>query len=51
MHPAVAGAPWKDASFLLPLIRSHRDFVFEVEGEKVSFPWHVPISDEEHGYN
>jgi hypothetical protein len=23
-HPAVPGTPWKNAFFLLPLIRSHR---------------------------
>ena len=33
-HPAVAGTPWKNAFFLLPLIRSHREFVFEVEGDR-----------------
>jgi hypothetical protein len=34
VHPAVEGTPWKNAFFLLPLIRSHREFVFEVEGDK-----------------
>lgn len=36
--------------FLLPLIRLHREFVFEVEGDRASFLWHVPISDEERAY-
>lgn len=45
--PAVAGTTWKNAFFLLPLIKSHREFVFEVEQDKASFLWHVPISDEE----
>jgi Suppressor of fused protein (SUFU) len=49
-HAAVAGTPWNNAFFLLPLIRSHREFVFEVEGDPVSFLWHVPISDEERAY-
>jgi hypothetical protein len=49
-HPAVAGTPWKNASFLLPIVRSHRDFRFEVEGDEASFLWHIPISDEEWAY-
>ncbi len=49
-HPAVAGTPWKNAFFLLPIITPHREFMFEVEGDKVSFLWHVPISDEERGF-
>ena len=49
-HPAVEGTPWTNAFFLLPLVRSHREFVFEVEGDRVSFLWHVPISDEERAY-
>lgn len=49
-HPAVPGTPWKNAFFLLPLIKSHRNFVFEVEGDKVSFLWHIPISDEERAF-
>jgi hypothetical protein len=28
----------------------HREFVFEIEGDPVSFLWHVPISDEERAY-
>jgi len=34
----------------LPPIKSHREFIFEVEGDKVSFLWHIPISDEERAY-
>jgi hypothetical protein len=55
-HPAVARTPWKNAFlwknafFLLPLIRSHREFIFEVESHRVSFQWHFPISDEERAY-
>jgi hypothetical protein len=49
-HAAVDGTPWKNAFFLLPIIRSHREVAFEVEGDKVSFLWHIPISDEERAY-
>lgn len=49
-EPAVAGTPWKNAFFLLPIIRSHREFEFEVEEDKVAFLWHIPISDEERAY-
>jgi hypothetical protein len=49
-HPAVPGTPWKNAFFLLPIIKPHRAFVFEAEGDKVSFLWHIPISDEEWAY-
>jgi hypothetical protein len=42
--------PWKNAFFLLPLIKSHQEFVFEVEGDTASFLWHIPISDEERAY-
>jgi hypothetical protein len=49
-HPAVAGTPWNNAFFLLPLIASHRDFVFEVEGDQASLLWHIPISDAELEY-
>ena len=48
--PAVAGTPWKNAFFLLPLWRSHREFTVEVEGEEVSFLWHIPLSDAEWAY-
>ena len=46
-YPAVEGTPWKNAFFLAPLIRPHREFVCEVEGDPVTFLWHIPISDEE----
>lgn len=49
-YPAVPETPWKNAFFLVPLIKSHREFVFEVEGDEVSFLWHVPISDEERDF-
>ena len=49
-HPAISGTPWKNAFFLQPLIRSHREFVFDLEGDSVSFLWHIPISDEERAY-
>jgi hypothetical protein len=49
-HHAAAGTPWKNAFFLSPPVKSHRGYVFEVEGDKVSFLWHVPISDEERAY-
>ena len=49
-HPAVPGTLWKNAFFLLPLIKSHREFVCEVEDDPVSFLWHIPISDKERAY-
>ncbi len=49
-RPAVAGTPWKNGFFLLPLINPHKEFVFEVEGDQVSFLWHIPISDEERAF-
>ena len=49
-HAAIPGTPWKNAFFLAPLIKSHREFVFEAEGDKVSFLWHIPISVEECGF-
>jgi hypothetical protein len=49
-HPAVAGTSWKNAFFLLPLIKSHRELVCEVEGDPVTFLWHVPINDKERAY-
>jgi hypothetical protein len=48
--PAVAGTPWKNAFFLLPLWKTHREFAVVVEGEDVSFLWHIPISDAEWVY-
>ena len=49
-HAAVAGTPWKNAFFLPPLVKSHREFVFEVEGDNASLLWHIPISEEERAY-
>jgi hypothetical protein len=49
-HAAIAGTPWKNAFFLLPLIESHREFMLKVEGDKVPFLWHIPISDEERDF-
>jgi hypothetical protein len=49
-RPAVAGTPWKNAFFLLPLIRSHREFELEVDGDLVSLLWHIPITEEERAY-
>lgn len=46
-HPAIPQTPWKNAFFLLPLINSHREFICELEGDPMSFLWHIPISDEE----
>jgi hypothetical protein len=48
--PAVEGTPWKNAFFLEPLLRSHRAFSVEVQGDPVSFLWPIPISDEERAY-
>jgi hypothetical protein len=48
--PAVEGTPWKNALFLVPLWKTHREFAVEVEGEDVSFLWHIPISDAEWAY-
>jgi hypothetical protein len=45
-----AGAPWVHAFFLEPVIRSHREFRFPVDGDDASFLWHVPISDAERAY-
>lgn len=45
--PAVEETPWKNAFFMPPLVRSHRDFSVLVEGEPVTFLWHIPISDQE----
>ena len=50
LHPAIEGTPWNNALFLLPLIKPHREFVFDVEGDAVSLLWHVPISDEERAF-
>ena len=49
-HPAIDATPWKNGLFLLPLVKPHQEFVFEVDGDQVAFLWHVPISDEEHAF-
>jgi hypothetical protein len=48
--PAAEGTPWKNAFFLLPLPNPHREFSFEIDGDQVSFLWHIPISDQEHAF-
>jgi hypothetical protein len=48
--PAVEGSPWKNAFFLLPLPSPHREFTFEIEGDPVTFLWHIPISDQERAF-
>jgi hypothetical protein len=49
--PAVEGTPWTNALFLAPILRSHREFSVEVDGDEVSFLWHVPLSDAERDYH
>lgn len=49
-YAAVEGTPWKNAFFLRPLPPPHQEFSVELEGDPVSFLWHVPISDEELAY-
>jgi hypothetical protein len=49
-YPAVKGTPWKNALFLLPLLRPHREFTMDVDGDEVSLLWHVPISAAERAY-
>jgi hypothetical protein len=49
-YPAVADTPWKNAFFLLPLVNKHREFYFEIDGDPVSFLWHIPISEAERFY-
>jgi Suppressor of fused protein (SUFU) len=49
--PAVEGAPWKNALFLSPILRPHREVTFDVEGDEVSLLWHVPLSDAERAYH
>ena len=48
--PAIEGTPWKNALFLAPMLRPHREFTVEVDGDEVSFLWHIPISDAERKY-
>ncbi len=47
---AVEGTPWKDALFLEPIIKPHQRFSMKVEGDPVTFLWHIPISAEERLY-
>jgi Suppressor of fused protein (SUFU) len=42
--------PWKNAFFLLPLPSPHREFAFEIDGDPVSFLWHIPVSDQERAF-
>lgn len=49
-HAAVSGTPWTHAFFLSPLINHHREYAFELESDKVSFRWHIPISDLERAF-
>ncbi|MEZ6043114.1 MAG: suppressor of fused domain protein [Planctomycetaceae bacterium] len=46
----VPGTPWNNAFFLAPLIKSHQECFCEIEGDPVSFLWHIPISDKERAY-
>jgi hypothetical protein len=48
--PAMAGTPWKNAFFLLPMPNPHQDFRCKIEGDPMSFLWHIPISDAERAY-
>ena len=48
--PAVPGSPWKNAFFLLPLPNPHQEFTFGIEGDQVSFLWHIPISNQERNF-
>jgi Suppressor of fused protein (SUFU) len=48
--PAVEGSPWKNAFFLVPLLRPHREFTLTVDGDETSFLWYIPISDAEREY-
>ncbi|MFO0969745.1 MAG: suppressor of fused domain protein [Gemmataceae bacterium] len=47
---ALPGSPWKNAFFLEPLLKSHRNFRFKIADDEASFLWHIPISDEEYAY-
>ena len=49
-HPAVEGTPWTNAFFIEPVVRSHREFSAELDGDATSLLWHVPISDEERAF-
>jgi len=45
--PAVEGSPWKNAFFLEPMLRPHREFTAELDGDTMSLLWYIPISDAE----
>jgi hypothetical protein len=47
---AVAGTPWTEAFFLDPIIKNHRQFTMDVDGDPVSLLWHIPISEMERKY-
>lgn len=49
-EPVIAGTPWNNAFFLEPLLNSHRQFEFSIDGERASFLWHIPISNEERAF-
>jgi hypothetical protein len=49
-HAAVEGTPWKNAVFLAPIIKPHRLFVCELEGDPMTLLWHIPISEEERAF-
>lgn len=50
LYSATDTTPWQNAFFLAPIIRSHREFEFDVDGDKGVFLWHVPISDKERAF-
>jgi hypothetical protein len=47
---ALEGTPWKNAFFLEPIIRPHQAFSVPIEGDDMSFLWHIPISDAERDF-
>lgn len=47
---AIEGTPWTSAFFLRPIIRSHTEFECLIEGDEMSFLWHIPISEAERAY-
>ncbi len=47
---ALEGTPWTSAFFLRPIIRSHTEFECLIEGDEMSFLWHIPISEAERSY-
>jgi hypothetical protein len=48
--PAVTGTPWKNAFFLEPFFAPHREFGVEIDGDRMSLLWHIPISEEERAF-